>query len=467
MTLLPDATTEDLRVFAEDAIVYFDHSRLAMHTMDPRELEHLQLAALRLRFAEFLPTIPVLAALAAEQHITGIDTLDDAAPLLFPHTVYKAYPTSLLTGNRFDRMNQWMSRLTSVDLTRIDVSGCDSIDGWLEKIDQETELRLAHSSGTTGTMSFIPHSQTQYDRLYDIVRLDVLPDRDPDGLDVVWPSFRHGRSGIARHATAMADRIAGSAEKFHTLHPGLLSADVMFLAGRLRAAAARGEVGRVDVPPALAGRKAEFEDALRASGPGMGEFVQTLADALTGTRVVSLSTWDVLHGVATSAQARELRNVFAPDSVIFAGGGSKAGVLPDDWADGVARFTGVPALQFVYAMVEVMSLNMQCGAGGYHLEPWLVLYVLDPQTGRPLPRTGTRTGRVALYDLTADVNWGGIVTGDLVTVDWAACVCGRTTPRIGPAIGRIGGTSGDDKITCAASAEALDEALSFLNGALE
>ncbi|MFF0543796.1 hypothetical protein ACWEVD_13925 [Nocardia thailandica] len=459
-------TTADLRAFAEDAITYFDRSRLAMHTLDPAELQALQLGALRLRFDELRPRVAVLDALADEQDIDGIASLDDAAALLFPHTVYKAYPARLLLENRFDRMNTWMSRLTTVDLTGLDVAGCASIDDWLAVVDARTDLRLAHSSGTTGTMSFLPHSQTQYDRLYRIVRLDVLPDDDPAGLDVVWPSFRHGRSGIARHATAMAEQIAGAPERFHTLHPGLLSADVMFLAGRLRAAAARGEAGRVEVPAALAERRAEFEDALRATGPGMRAYVRRLADDLRGRRVAALSTWDVLAGMADSAAADGLAAVFAPDSVIFAGGGSKAGVLADDWAERTARFAGVPALQFVYAMVEVMSLNLQCPAGGYHLEPWLVLYLLDPDTGAVLPRDGVRTGRVALYDLTADLNWGGIVTGDHVTVDWRPCACGRTTPRIGPAISRFAGAGGDDKITCAATAEALDEALAFLNGAL-
>ncbi|NKX90884.1 hypothetical protein [Nocardia coubleae] len=466
MTATPVTTTADLRTFAEDAATYFDRSRIAMHTMDPTELTALQLDALRLRFDELRPRIPVLDALATEQHIDGIDTVDDAAPLLFPHTVYKAYPTRLLVENRFDRMNTWMSRLTTVDLTGLDVSGCTSIDDWLATMDERTELRLAHSSGTTGTMSFIPHSQIQYDRLYRIVRMDVLPDDDHTGVDVVWPSFRTGRSGIARHATAMAEQIALTPDRMHCLHPGLLSADVMFLAGRLRAAAARGEAGRVEVPPALALRRAEFTEALRATGPGMTAFVRRLADELAGSRVAALSTWDVLSGMADSATEQGLTGVFAPDSVIFAGGGSKAGALPDDWAERTARFAGVPALRFVYAMVEVMSLNLQCGAGGYHLEPWLVLYLLDPDTGAVLPRTGTRTGRVALYDLTADLNWGGIVTGDLVTVDWEPCVCGRTTPRIGAAISRFAGPGGDDKITCAATAEALDEALAFLNGEL-
>ncbi|MEV8374761.1 hypothetical protein AB0P21_18630 [Kribbella sp. NPDC056861] len=464
MTLVPSVT--DLDCFASDPIRYFGYSRVAMHSLPQAELEQLQLAAVQLRFESLLPHLPVLQTMAADQGITEVASLDDAAPLLFPHTVYKSYPVSLLLGNRFDQLTRWLDRLTTLDLSTLDVSGCDSIDSWLELLDATTELRLAHSSGTTGAMSFVPHSRTQYDRLYEIVRLDVIPDRTPEGIDVVWPSFRTGRSGIARHATAMAEQLAGTPDRFHTLHQGLLSADVMFLAGRLRAAAAKGEAARVEIPAALARRKAEFDDALRSGGAGMAEFVERLADTIGGRRIASLSTWDVFHGMAEAGSAQNLTGLFAPDSVVFPGGGSKAGVLPDNWADKMARFAGVPALQFVYAMVEVIALNLQCSSGGYHLEPWLVFYLLDEHTGRPLPRAGTQSGRAAFLDLTADIHWGGFVTGDRVTATWSPCPCGRTTPRIHPEISRFGGASGDDKITCAASTEALDDALDFLSGAL-
>ena len=47
--------------------------------------------------------------------------VEDAARLLFPHTVYKSYPPALLEKNRFDRMTQWLGRLTTVDLSGDDV----------------------------------------------------------------------------------------------------------------------------------------------------------------------------------------------------------------------------------------------------------------------------------------------------------------------------------------------------------
>lgn len=241
MTATSVSDAELLR-FATDPIGWFGPDRTAMHTLPKAELEALQLAAGQLRFRDLAPRLPVVAGMAEEQGITGVERLEDLAPLLFPHTVYKSYPSSLLVDGRWDLLTKWLSRLVTADLGVLDLGKADSIDAWLELIDDSTELRLAHSSGTTGTLSFIPHTRIQYERLYQVARLDVLPDGDPAGVDVVWPSFRTGRSGIARHATAMWEQLAGSEDRFHPLHDGHLSADVMFLAGRLRAADRRSVV---------------------------------------------------------------------------------------------------------------------------------------------------------------------------------------------------------------------------------
>jgi hypothetical protein len=77
---------------------------------------------------------------------------------------------------------------------------------------------------------------------------------------------------------------------------------------------------------------------------------------------------------------------------------------------------------------------------------------------------GVQTGRAAFFDLMPDSYWGGVVTGDEITVDWACCECGLATAHIDPTIERYSERrGGDDKITCAAAEEAHDDALIFLN----
>jgi hypothetical protein len=453
-------TGEGVRQFADDPLRWFGGDRAAMHRLPPPELTALQLAALRLRFADLVDRLPVVGSLARDQRVNGIGVLDDAAPLLLPHTVYKSYPPSLLSQGRFDQLTRWMSQLTTIDLGGLDTRGCDSVDAWLTLIDERTRLRLAHSSGTSGTMSFVPHTAEQYALLYEIVRHDTVPPgtSPQEPVHVVWPSYRTGRSGIARHAAAMAEQLARhSPEHFHTLDPGHLSADLMLLAARVKASGGRG--GQVEIPAALREQRDRYLAMRRSAPQAMRRFTAELAERLRGEHVVSLSLWETYHQWARAGLDQGLEGVFAADSVLMPGGGTKGSSLPGDWAARVARFAGVPSLRLCYAMVELIMLSLVCPAGAYHIEPWIVPYVLDPRSGRPLPQQGTVRGRAAFFDLSADAYWGGFVTGDRVAVCYEPCPCGRTTPRVEPGISRF---EDDDKITCAATPEALDDALDHL-----
>jgi len=68
--------------------------------------------------------------------------------------------------------------------------------------------------------------------------------------------------------------------------------------------------------------------------------------------------------------------------------------------------------------------------------------------------------------MTQDSTWGGLVTGDLVTIDWDnTCKCGRTSVALEKKINRVSELQGgDDKISCAATPQAQSEAMDFLTG---
>jgi hypothetical protein len=480
-------TDTDARRFADDPAGFFGHSYQAMHTLPRAELESLQLAGVRARFGELRDRVVVLAGVADDQRASGIGTLDDVVPLLFPHTVYKSYPASLVLNARFDRLTAWLDRLTTRDLSGVEVGGCEGIDEWLAALEARTDLRPVHSSGTTGTMSFLPRTAGEADRMFATSRLGLLPGVDPridpaidaagPGNDptgsrglgnarrtpVIWPAFRYGSSAIMRFANQLATHVTGGEDGFHALHPGRMSSDVLFLAGRLRAALARGESGEADVRPALRERSAEFEQARHDMAAGLPGFLAGLVERLQGERVLMMGSWTVVHQLALAAGQQGLSAVFAADSSVVGGGGAKGMELPPGWEQSIERFTGVPRLRHCYAMSEVMATHMMCPNGRYHVEPSTVLYLLDPEDGTPLPREGVRTGRAAFFDLLADTYWGGFVTGDEVTVHWAPCACGLTSPQVGRAIERYSALAGgDDKISCAATESAHREALDFL-----
>jgi hypothetical protein len=127
----------------------------------------------------------------------------------------------------------------------------------------------------------------------------------------------------------------------------------------------------------------------------------------------------------------------------------------------------VDDLHEIYGMSEVNAMHWACEEGHYHVQPWVIPFLLDPERGEALPREGVQTGRAAFYDVTNDSHWGGIISGDEITLDWRGeCPCGRSTIFIHHDIMRYSEKEGveDDRITCAATVDVHDEAVDFMKG---
>jgi hypothetical protein len=115
-------------------------------------------------------------------------------------------------------------------------------------------------------------------------------------------------------------------------------------------------------------------------------------------------------------------------------------------------------------MSEIALLTRVCPEGKFHVSPWVIPFILEPDTSEPLPREGVTTGRAAFFDLSARARWGGFISGDEVTLHWDhECPCGRTTQYLDYRIQRYSETrGGTDKISCVATEEAHLEALEYL-----
>ncbi len=461
-------THSQAEAFADNAAQYFDFDANKIGSIDRAEMEALQLTALQLRFDGLRDEVPMLKKLADEQNITHIDRVEDAIPLLFEHTMYKSYPASLLEKARFAQINKWLNKLTSHDISGIDVSECKTIDDWLGVMESQTELRLTHSSGTSGTMSFLPHSADEYDALgQSMMVLNLQRFGEPatnEPLHVIFPHFRSGFGSMLRGNDVIVKYIAKGEENFHAAYPGHMSSDVLYLAARIRAAQARGTLDRLRINDEMMARKKEFEQIEAEMPERIEAFYADLFQQLEGERIYTTGTWNLLHGMATAGLDNGQEGLFASNSVVLTGGGAKGLTPPDNWQDDVCRFLGVPSLRMAYGMSEVFGINPMCSHGRYHMVPWVIPYMLDPDTSAPLPRTGKVTGRAAFFGLLARHAWGGFITGDEITIDWdSACPCGQTTYHLDPTIQRFSEKTGDDdKITCAATPDAHAEAMTFL-----
>lgn len=464
---------EQALAFASDPTEYFGFSYTNMHSLPREELEALQLEALKYRLDSFYKAIPMVKKYADKQHFDGVNRLEDIVPMLFEHTMYKSYPPSLLENNRFDQLTLWLNKLTTHDLTNLDTSPCEGITDWVKLLDDESPLKISHSSGTSGVMSFNPFSKEEYrlfGKSYPVCFTQEFgdPPKTADTfipkMHVVSPTHRHGGNAFVRGTDMFAEFIAGSESRVHTLYPGRLDSDVLYLAARIRAAKARGDLANLKISPALLARQKQFEVEQANMVKDMENFFRDITTNLAGEKVFVLTTWNMIYDLANTGLQRGVRNVFSPQSVVVSGGGAKGLVRPDDWEKPVCEFTGVSRLKGGYGMSEICASNAMCEHGHYHIVPWLLTFVLDPDTSECLPRTGTVTGRAAFYDLMANSHWGGFITGDEITVHWdGGCPCGASSSYIEDKIGRYSDKrGGDDKISCAATPEAHREAMDFL-----
>jgi hypothetical protein len=463
---------DPIDAFRSDPIGTFGGSITRMHTIPRAELEALQREAMRRRFAEHRESIEMLRSLADRLDIKEVRELDDVVPLFFPHTAYKSYPAALIDRKRFDLMTKWLQKLTPEDLSRIDCTGCDSIEEWIDRLDAGSQLRVITSSGTTGTISIIPKDKEggyygmRLWRLFLFQRFGEEPSKEEPIVDVIWPNYARGKLGHLRMVELLKREFTGNDEsRFHPLYDEAINTDLLFLASKLRAAASRGELDRIEIDPKLLARKDEFQ-AMEARRPAqMQAFFERMTAQLAGKRVFMTGTYTLMYEIAKGGLERGVANVFAKDSAILTGGGTKGHVLPPDYMEVIKDFLGVDRIQEGYGMSEISAFHWACEESRYHVQPWVIPYVLDPVTSKPLPRKGVQTGRAAFYDVLLQSHWGGSISGDEITLDFEnRCRCGLASVHIAHEIMRYSEKQGvqDDRITCNATQEVHDEAVNFL-----
>jgi len=469
-----DFSVERIDIFLDNPSKYFNFSLTQMMGLSRTHLDSLHIAGLKRRFDQFRGTLPMLDKLANSEEISAINQLDDVLPLLFGHEVYKSYPASFLENGQYSQLTAWLNKLTTIDLSKIDVSSCRSIDDWLTTLSRESPMVVVHTSGTSGTLSFLPSTKSDWSRYIEqfaVLYFQRFGQSEPGpkvplNIDCIYPFFRYGALSHIAINQAASDAVAGDESRFHTAYPGRLSADLLLLAAKRRAAKAKG-LPDVEISPELAARRDEFDAQQRDMPNHIANFFDTLRTKLAGKQVFLVSASNMLHSLAVDGLKQGMKRIFSPNSVIATGGGGKGSVLPEDWQETIKAFFGAENLFVVFGMTEMLGQFITCEHGHYHAVPWIIPFILDADTNQPLPRQGTATGRFAFYDLLADTRWGGFISGDQVTLDWdSACPCGRTTPFIVGKIQRLSEVRadiGEEKINCAAAPDDYAKALDFVS----
>ncbi len=433
---------DDVRRFMADPTEWFGRSLTAMHSMPRKELDDLLKEAMAVRFVDHRESIDAVGKAAERAGVTELRELDDVVPLLFAHAAYKSYPAALLDRKRYDQLTRWLDKLTSHDLSHVDVTGCTDIDSSIDALDEQTPLEVITSSGTTGTLSIIPKDKAGAEvnmrnwRVLYFQTFGVEPrpeDLDPQ-VDVIWPNFSSGKLGHLRMAAMFRRWFTGGDEsRFHALYGDAVSTDLMFLASKLRAAAAAAS----STASRSTRRCWPARPSSRSSRPACrttwrGSSSRSCGE-LAGRRVFVMGSYNLLHELATEGLSRGISGVFAPDSVVASGGGAKGIVLPDNWQEPVLEFFGVDRIVMGYGMSEVSAMHVAVRAGPLPraaLDHPLRARPRHERAGAPDGRA-TGPGRVLRPGQRQPLGRGDVGRRDRAR-SRTPCGCGRTTVHIGP-----------------------------------
>lgn len=433
-----------------------------------RDYYPLQVAGLRHRYGQLRDSVAALDKLAKRQGVTSLDSVSDALPLFFDHRVYKSYPLSLIETRDFPKLTGWLDRLTTHDLSLMNLDGLRTIDEWLTRLD-DFGMLVGHSTGTTGKLSFVPRSRKElpaWRRAYNEGnRATTGVDPETELVTTFFPGYRGGHHMMLKMLNLFGVPAAGGPEHFHTLYQGYISADLSSLAGRMQSAEDRGELDRLGLDPALIEARAALIEQGRRRADDTEAWFFKLIEEFRGLRVKIGGTGADLVRTARTGIEKGMRPAFAAGSFIMTAGGLKGYAdAPADWEAYVKDYFGVDRIGSIYGMSEGMGIMPRCSEGHYHIPPYILAVLLDADM-KELPREGSQTGRFAFFDLLAETYWGAFISGDKVTVHWEEdCPCGWKGARVGPQIVRFSELEGgDDKISCSGSVQAYNEFMEYVS----
>jgi len=427
-----------------------------------KDLREAQVAAMNERFQDRVGKIRLLKLRAEEAGITEIRSLEDAVPLLLPHTAYKSYPESFLMDEKWDKLSKWLDSVSTHRVPAVDPSTISNVDGWIAKL-QESGHNVSCSSGTTGKSAMLVASNADMEwckreapQAYTWgsgVPLDRS--RRMFGLAPVAKVPRNEATGEAYTAALQDPNHAPFRYPVPPITVGSLTQMVV----------ARKKIADGTIKPE---ELAEFERISAERQKYVDDAVGITAQALVEARSEKIHVTGLWLGLYNVAKAvRDMgysAKDFNPQNSIYVGGGLKRAKLPDDYREFVYdTFNIQPERNYQnYSMQELQTGMPRCQKGGrYHLPPWLVPLILDKTGDALLPiAEGEYEGRAAFFDLSLDGRWGGVISGDRVSIDFSPCACGSRSPSINDSIARYADLEGDDKIGCAGTVDAYVRGMS-------
>jgi hypothetical protein len=422
------------------------------------DLRQLQAEALDERFQERKGTIKLLGKRAEDAGTAQVRAIEDVVPLLFPHTAYKSYPESFLSEGKWDRLTRWLGTISPYPITPMETADIDDIDVWIARLQANGHF-VSCSSGTTGKSAMLIASER--DMTWSEVDtvgvfswgsgVEPKQDRMIVGTAATAAVPKNLRIGAAQYAAFANPAWPRWQYPVPPITVGALTGQVVM---RKKIAAGTARPDEV----------AEFERKAAMRQAAVDAAIGLTVDHIVENRDKKLmlaGLWGGLYAVAAAVRERGFGGAdFNPDNCLYVGGGMKRAQLPPDYQQFVHETFNIPAGRHFqnYSMQELNSGMPKCSdEGRYHVPPWIVPILLDKEGDHALPHEGDGevTGRAAFFDLSLDGRWGGVITGDRITLTNEPCPsCGSAGASIRDDIARFADLEGDDKIGCAGTVDA-------------
>lgn len=420
------------------------------------ELCDKQVEALNESFQARKDKIRLLAHRAGQAGLTQIGSLEDIVPVLFPHTSYKSYPENFLIDEKWDKLGKWLATVSTYPVPVLDPAQVRDMDDWIAQLGGHG-LHISCSSGTTGKSAMLVASDQDMEWIREetVASLcwgsGVTPTRDRRifALSAVASVPRNIHTGLAwKEALQDPDH-----EPFDYPVPPITVGNLTQMVV-LRKKIADGTATPGDIQA--------YEEVSARRQKAVDDAVDITARAIIEARRDKLHVMGLWAGIYDIAKAvREMgysAGDFNPENSLYAGGGLKRAKLPEDYREFVLETFNIgPDYNYQnYGMQEMHSVMPRCRKGHrYHVPPWVVPLILDQSGDNLLPIVeGEYEGRAAFFDLSLDGRWGGIISGDRVSIDFSPCACGARGPSIRDNIVRYADLQGDDKIGCAGTVDA-------------
>ena len=421
----------------------------------PAELLTAQLQAANERFAAQRQSIPLLANRAESGGVTEIKQPADLVPLLFAHTTYKTYAEGWLNDGQWDRMGKWLATVSTRNVEGLDTSGVQTLDDWIKQLETAGHY-LSCSSGTTGKPAMLSCTEGDIE-LSARINIEALLwatglTRDEDRKFLgLGPQFAAPREDAIRQAMVDCFSSRYPPYQFGDGEPITVGSMVDMITLRRKLADGTARPNEI----------AEFERIATQRAADMDTSAKKAIDAVIEARSLPLlatGMFATLYQIAEGIRAKgHGGDDFHPDNAMMVAGGLKGAVLPENYREIVLETFNVSEerLYHMYSMREINATFPLCHGGRYHVSPWVIMLPLDT-SGEQLLDAGDDEieARAAFFDTSIEGRWGGVISGDRVSVSFGKCECGHQGPTVGREITRYSDLPGGDKITCAGSIDA-------------